>query len=204
MSDSRKQILERAKLNRPEAVALPSMEVAWTTYDDPVQKFTEVMASSGGEVVEVANLQAAADFLAGLTDYGNSEAKLSMVDGLGESTFDLARVETPHEFASLDWTVARGELGVAENAAIWVTDRDVRHRVVYFLCEHLILVVRRDAIVSNMPQAYDIIGPVADRDDTCFGTFIAGPSKTADIEQSLVIGAQGPRSLRVLLLASDA
>jgi L-lactate dehydrogenase complex protein LldG len=33
-----------------------------------------------------------------------------------------------------------------------------------------------------------------------FATFIAGPSKTADIEQSLVLGAHGPRSLIVFLI----
>ncbi len=33
-----------------------------------------------------------------------------------------------------------------------------------------------------------------------YGVFISGPSKTADIEQSLVIGAQGPLSLTVFLI----
>ncbi|MNW08326.1 Lactate utilization protein C [compost metagenome] len=34
-----------------------------------------------------------------------------------------------------------------------------------------------------------------------FGTFIAGPSKTADIEQSLVLGAHGPKNMTVFILA---
>jgi L-lactate dehydrogenase complex protein LldG len=39
-------------------------------------------------------------------------------------------------------------------------------------------------------------------DEEAFGVFVAGPSKTADIEQILVIGAHGPRSLTVLLVPS--
>ena len=58
------------------------------------------------------------------------------------------------------------------------------------------LVVPADRVVSNMHLAYrelDFTTPE-------YGTFISGPSKTADIEQSLVIGAQGPRSAVVYLL----
>ena len=115
-------------------------------------------------------------------------------------------MEDPHELESVDFAILSGHFGVAENGAIWVTDRGLRHRVIYFITQHLSLVIQADQIVHNMHQAYEKLiegdganygGPVGKR---AFGTFISGPSKTADIEQSLVIGAHGPRSLTVFCL----
>ena len=72
------------------------------------------------------------------------------------------------------------------------------HRVIYFLVQHLALVIRTGSIVHNMHQAYERLNLGSRR----FGTFISGPSKIADIEQSLVIGAHGARSLHVFLVDS--
>ena len=92
--------------------------------------------------------------------------------------------------------MCKGELGVAENAAVWLSESQVVHRAAPFLAQHLALVLSRENIVWNMHQAYERIRI----DSEGFGLFVAGPSKTADIEQSLVIGAHGPRSLTVFLL----
>ena len=86
---------------------------------------------------------------------------------------------------------------MAENGAVWVDPSELAHRVVLFIAEHLVLVVRESQLVHNMHQAYERLGT----DLPGYGLFISGPSKTADIEQSLVIGAQGPRSLHVCLVA---
>ncbi|MCB0630744.1 MAG: LUD domain-containing protein, partial [Lewinella sp.] len=88
------------------------------------------------------------------------------------------------------------QLGVAENAAVWLTEAEMGQRVVPFIAEHLVLVLDRKDVVSDMHQAYKRI----EIDEPGFGLFIAGPSKTADIEQSLVIGAQGPRTWLVILV----
>jgi L-lactate dehydrogenase complex protein LldG len=53
-------------------------------------------------------------------------------------------------------------------------------------------------ILDNMHQAYERLA----FDKPGFGAFISGPSKTADIEQSLVIGAHGPRSLTVFCIGA--
>jgi len=96
----------------------------------------------------------------------------------------------------VDIAIARGDFAVAENGAVWVTDRDMTHRAILFITQHLVLVVPRDQVIDNMHQAYERLSFAG----AGFGVFLSGPSKTADIEQSLVIGAHGPRSLTVFLV----
>ncbi|HSG63118.1 MAG TPA: LUD domain-containing protein, partial [Pseudomonadales bacterium] len=65
-----------------------------------------------------------------------------------------------------------------------------------FICENLILALPESQLVANLHQAADKIGLAQGE----FGVFIAGPSKTADIEQALVVGAHGACSLNVYLI----
>jgi L-lactate dehydrogenase complex protein LldG len=104
--------------------------------------------------------------------------------------------EDPHELEDLNLAVLEGQFGVAENGAIWIDDRQLPHRVLPFITEHLVIVLNRSQLLPTLHQAYERIGNT----ESGFGLFVAGPSKTADIEQSLVIGAHGAKSLRVILM----
>ena len=104
--------------------------------------------------------------------------------------------EDPHELDDLNLAILEGQLGVAENGAIWLDDRHLPHRALPFITEHLVIVLLKSRLFPTMHQAYEEIG----NQHSGFGLFIAGPSKTADIEQSLVIGAHGAMSLRVILV----
>jgi L-lactate dehydrogenase complex protein LldG len=88
-----------------------------------------------------------------------------------------------------------GGPAVAESGAVWWIPRDEAERCAAFLAERVILVVPREQLVADLHTAYQRIDPAAAH----YGCFMAGPSKTADIEQALVIGAHGPRALDVFL-----
>ncbi len=124
--------------------------------------------------------------------------RCSLVERIGETNFDLESINDPHELADVDFAVLPGHWAVAENAAVWVNDEGLGHRVLYFIVQHLALVVPASRVLDNLHQAYErlTIGT------SPFGCWVSGPSKTADIEQSLVIGAHGSRSLTVFLVGS--
>lgn len=97
--------------------------------------------------------------------------------------------------ARLDVLVCAGAFGVAENGAVWLAESGMGSRAAPFLAQHLVLALDHSAIVPDMHAACDRLETFGEG----YGAFVAGPSKTADIEQTLVIGAHGPRSLLVLL-----
>jgi L-lactate dehydrogenase complex protein LldG len=120
----------------------------------------------------------------------------SAVPTAGAGDVALESLPDPHALEGIDLAVLPGVFGVAENGAVWVDTRPLAHRGVFVVTQHLALVVRASEIVSDMHAAYarvDLAGPG-------LRLFVAGPSKTADIEQALVIGAHGARSCTVFLV----
>jgi L-lactate dehydrogenase complex protein LldG len=116
---------------------------------------------------------------------------------VGAATVDAAAVKDPHDLADLDLVVLQASLGVAENGACWIEGGSLPHHALVVIPEHVAVVVAAAALVPDLGAAYaalDLGGRPR------WGLFLAGPSKTADIEQSLVIGAHGARSATVLLV----
>ncbi len=101
----------------------------------------------------------------------------------------------------LNWVLWQGRVrGFFAGGAVWVSGNGLQHQAILFLCQHLVVVVPEGEVVHNMHEAYERLDSNGEFDSGHFGTFLSGPSKTADIEQSLVIGAQGARSLVLLLV----
>jgi L-lactate dehydrogenase complex protein LldG len=122
---------------------------------------------------------------------------VNAVEALGNANVETYINKSPAEVEGVETFFVKGEVGVAENASIWIPERNMLNGMLPFICQHLVIVVEANNIVANMHEAYERIKV----DEDGYGVFIAGPSKTADIEQSLVIGAHGPLSLNVFIVS---
>jgi len=192
---SRESILAAIRAAGAPQAAAPDLNQAWIKYDDRAHMFAEVLTSVGGKCVFVEYRD---EIAAKLAEHPAFAAAKKIVSSLAEvpGNVDLATIADPHQTEDIDFAILPGKFGVAENGAIWVTDEQLRHRAIYFIVQHLVLVIDRRELVDNMHAAYQRLKLEPRKvGEPGFGAFIAGPSKTADIEQSLVIGAHGPRSL---------
>jgi L-lactate dehydrogenase complex protein LldG len=167
----------------------PEVTIDALRYADPIGRFAEAVEEAGGRCIAVPEGAGPEAALRELPVFAGAERLLSGVPGL------LPEDAGRHDPADLDLAILPGAPAVAESGAVWVVPPDVQQRAAAFLAQHVVLVVPRAAVVHELHEAYARIDPSA----APFGCFIAGPSKTADIEQALVIGAHGPRSLTVLL-----
>jgi L-lactate dehydrogenase complex protein LldG len=196
--NSRDAILASLRRNAPPASPLPEAPVG-IAYDDPESQFAETFISVGGKLVRVTSLAEVNTELEKFDSYTQARKIASLIPDVGKANVDLAALKDPHELEGTDIAIIAGEFGVAENAAVWVPGSTLGpHRAIFVVAQHLVLVVPAGQIVHNMQQAYDRIR----LERPGFGIFISGPSKTADIEQALVIGAHGARSCTLFLVGA--
>ncbi|GAB4185155.1 MAG: LUD domain-containing protein [Thermoflexibacter sp.] len=190
--NSREKILSAIKKNKPEPTPLPEVKIFEKNEMNLIEEFKTVLQSIGGVVVETTQ-DALAEAIS--NQYANCKVVCSLVSEV-KGNLDISQVADPHELANVDLAIVRGRFGVAENGAIWLTENDLVHRAIAFITQHLVIILDKNEIVGNMHHAYQRVSI----DGIGYGVFLAGPSKTADIEQSLVIGAHGARSLTVYLV----
>ncbi|MGB9203019.1 MAG: LUD domain-containing protein [Terriglobales bacterium] len=198
--NSRDAILASLRRSAPPVSPLPEAPTA-ITYVDSERQFAEAFGSVGGKFVRVTSLAEVNAELGKFESYTQAHKIASLIPNVGRANVDLAALKDPHELEGIDLAIVAGEFGVAENGAVWVPGSALGpHRAIFVVAQHLVLIVPAGQIVHNMQQAYDRIR----LERPGFGIFISGPSKTADIEQALVIGAHGARSCSLFLVGSQA
>lgn len=186
-------MLQQIKLNKPAESSLPAKIGFDSNYLDTEAKFVETLAAVYTEVIVVGSLSELLDKANEM--YKSVVSRATTIPALSSWADFSLNISDPHELETIEVAILQAEFGVAENGAIWISDNHLPHRALPFITQNLAFVIPREKIVNNMHDAYQILS-----DTTGWGCFISGPSKTADIEQSLVIGAHGARSLVVFLL----
>nr|WP_288834254.1 LUD domain-containing protein [uncultured Flavobacterium sp.] len=192
---SRDSILSKIKNNQPTSVnELPSLSFLGLDKIDVIETYKTVLKGIGGFCEEVSSLDEVKAYIA--AHYPSDKRKITTIQELADIAETEWTNDDSHSLQNVELAIVKAHFGVAENSALWVTDAILGQRVSPFIPQYLSIIVNKKDILPFMQQAYERIGDL----DYGFGTFIAGPSKTADIEQSLVLGAHGARGLTVFLM----
>lgn len=190
---SREKILAAVAKNKPTLTPLPDIQDFGNPYSDLVAQFTSVLTTIGGTVVEVRSWEEIQQYVQ--THFAGRRMVTNLAP-LADMAQQSWLTSDPHSLDDVGLAILQGQFAVAENSAVWITEAEMGQRVTPFIAETLALVIQKSAILPKMHHAYAQIGAA----EYGFGAFIAGPSKTADIEQSLVLGAHGPKSMVAFLI----
>ena len=195
---ARTAILDRLRTRLVDSPPLPDMKSAeLIDFEDRELQFCEMVRLVGGTCHQVKTPAEVEAILSELTPFREAKRVISTVPDWLRGNADMAQYDDPHSLRSLDWLITKGHFGVAENGAIWMDFSNTHHRASLFLTQYLAILVPASTIVPHMHAAYERI---AQKPYDSFGLFVSGPSKTADIEQSLVLGAHGCRTLNVFVV----
>ena len=200
---SKEDILSKYRANVREKFDMPDLsDIAATTYPDPLLQFMNMVKSVGGNAIDVSKDTDINKLIKEL--YPDAKEIASNLPEITIATRNPDEVGRARDLNGTDVGVVRGMFGVAENGCVWIPQQ-MKEKAVCFISENLIILLDKTQIVNNMHEAYARLskgeGCGANQfNEYGYGTFISGPSKTADIAQVLVMGAQAARSATVLLL----
>jgi L-lactate dehydrogenase complex protein LldG len=178
----------------PKQEADPPQIPVFQRADTPLKPEFEVhLQKAGGAVHDVGSVADAEAILK--TRHPDAKVICSAVPEIA-GTRRASEVKDPHELSDVDVGIVRAQFGVAESGAVWLTQEDLVVDALGFLAQHLIVLLDPNEIVPDMHAAYRRVR----LNETAFGCFMMGPSATADVEATLVHGAQGARSLNLFFL----
>ena len=189
---SKEDILKKIRHNIKKDYDMPDIDIKGIQYKDKIAVFIESSKIAGCEVVELKNGDDLNHLIAGL--YPEVKVIASNLPNITIANINPDTVEEAQDLNGTDVAILKGELGVAENACVWIP-QTMKEKAVCFISEELVIIVSRKNIVNNMHEAYAQIKMT----DYGYGCFISGPSKTADIEQALVMGAQAAKGVTIVI-----
>jgi L-lactate dehydrogenase complex protein LldG len=190
----KEDILSKYRKNIQQKFDMPDLsDIKGNTYPDPLVQFISMSETVGGKVLEVEPGQDINALVKEL--YPDAKEIASNLPEITIATRNPDTIGSPQALNGTDVGIIKGDFGVAENGCIWVPQQ-MEEKAVCFISENLVILLKKSEIVNNMHEAYKRIR----FNDYGYGSFISGPSKTADIAQVLVMGAQAARSVTVLLM----
>jgi L-lactate dehydrogenase complex protein LldG len=191
---AREAIFARVRANRPKGdYALPDLpRFKLEQPNGLIATFGAMLEAMGGKLVVPTAAQDPKELIRTL--FPQAGIVCSAVPEVAGDR-DLSQVGQPRDLADVDIAVVRAVLGIAETGSVLFTESQLKVNTLAYLAQHLVVLLARDAIVPGLQDAYE--NPAFRT--VHYAVFHTGPSATGDIEGVLIHGAQGVRSLTVIL-----
>ncbi len=189
---NKEELSGKLRRNTIHQFDMPEASIDGIKYENTIEQFIETSHKVGSEVIEAKAGEDLNELIR--KAYPEAQVLASNVKGI-KVDLNPDMVSEAQDLNGTDVGIVEGDIAVAENGCVWVP-QTMKERVVCFVSENLVILVHRDKIVNNMHEAYRRIHMT----EYGYGCFISGPSKTADIEQALVMGAQAARGVTVIIV----
>ena len=189
---NKEELLGKLRRNTIHQFDMPEASIDGIKYENTIEQFIETSHKVGSEVIEAKAGEDLNELIR--KAYPEAQVLASNVKGI-KVDLNPDMVSEAQDLNGTDVGIVEGDIAAAENGCVWVP-QTMKERVVCFVSENLVILVHRDKIVNNMHEAYRRIHMT----EYGYGCFISGPSKTADIEQALVMGAQAARGVTVIIV----
>lgn len=203
--------LARARAARPSAAPLPPVEPAagGGAGAASVEEFLARLRSVGGHGERVAGVEGAAAALARLLDElgarrvaWSDAAQLTALRSRQAGAGREHLVTPPREVLfACEVGITSAQWGIAETGTLVLDHAVELHREVSLLPSVHVAVLPAARMLARLEDALAALAPEGAPAPAV--TFVTGPSRTADIELTLVVGVHGPRALHVLVVDCD-
>lgn len=197
---SREAFVAKIRAAQPAAFkdrALPDVPLFDTPPGVKLERFQTALSAMGGTVSVAVSLEDVRGLIA--ERFGAEAVIASAVVGI-DGNRALNADTSPASLQDVDVGVVRARFGVAETGSVWFSEAEYIVNSIGYLVQHLVVLLDPAELVDGLQDAYR-------RDDfksARYAVLVTGPSATADIEGVLIRGAQGVRSLAVVLLGVGA
>jgi L-lactate dehydrogenase complex protein LldG len=195
--DIREDILDRVRRNQPPAVAYPEVpdftRIAQTDHRkaDLIRTFAKSLGVLAGTLVETPPSDLGAFLRKQFPNAKNICSAIPEFTGNSKPE-DYANWA---DAASIDVSVVRSPMGVAETGSVLLSESDLRVNTIGFLAHDIVILLDPEKIVENIHVAYR--HPAFK--DRAYSVLMTGPSGSADIGGKEVHPAQGVMTLTVIL-----
>jgi L-lactate dehydrogenase complex protein LldG len=187
-----------------------------STSTDLFTRFQRQLSLVGGESHQVGRLAEAATLIAAHPALGAGEIVVPPTFGqrkqwgailplLSSKGITLREAGSPASVADAPAGLSSAELAIAETGSVLIAENSLEARVVSMLTLTHFILVGEDKLVPMLDDAAMILRRLTETGpgQRHYISFVTGPSRTADIERTLTIGVQGPKTLCVILVADE-